>query len=403
MRSLAFAWRSLVRQPARMTLGVVGIAAVGALLFDMLLLSRGLVISFRDLLDRSGFDVRVMAAAATPFAGPRLQDARRLAAAIGALPEVEAAVPVRVGSAQTTAPQNQNVTFSLVGAGSTHRRPWRIVAGADLSFTAGSKKHPPTLLVNRNLAQRLRLSPGATLTLRGTCAQDASVPPPVEFRVAGIADFPFDTASQMTAAATLAAYTRTCGDEASDEADLLLVASRRGSGPDGAVVAIRRLRPRLHVFTNEELVDRFQQTDFSYFRQLSVVLASVTLFFGFLLITVLLTVSVNQRFGQIAALRAVGFSRRRVVADVLWESAILVFAGGVLALPLGLGLSIGLNDILREMPGIPAEVSFFVFEMRALVQHIGLLALTALGAAMYPMWLVARLPIAATLRDEVVS
>ena len=39
MTALPFAWRSLVRQPARSTLGVLGVAAVGALLFDMLLLS----------------------------------------------------------------------------------------------------------------------------------------------------------------------------------------------------------------------------------------------------------------------------------------------------------------------------------------------------------------------------
>ena len=50
MTSLGLAWRSLTRQPARALLGVVGIAAVGALLFDMLLLSRGLVVSFQDLL-----------------------------------------------------------------------------------------------------------------------------------------------------------------------------------------------------------------------------------------------------------------------------------------------------------------------------------------------------------------
>ena len=41
MNAIGFAWRSLVRQPARAALGILGVAAVGALLFDMLLLSRG--------------------------------------------------------------------------------------------------------------------------------------------------------------------------------------------------------------------------------------------------------------------------------------------------------------------------------------------------------------------------
>ena len=79
MKALAFAARSLFRQPGRATLGILGIAAVGALLFDMLLLSRGLVVSFRDLLDSVGFDVRVMATDAAPFGGPRLPHAAAIA------------------------------------------------------------------------------------------------------------------------------------------------------------------------------------------------------------------------------------------------------------------------------------------------------------------------------------
>jgi len=46
MTPIAFAWKSLTRQRARTVLGLIGIAIVGALLFDMLLLSRGLSASF---------------------------------------------------------------------------------------------------------------------------------------------------------------------------------------------------------------------------------------------------------------------------------------------------------------------------------------------------------------------
>jgi ABC-type lipoprotein release transport system permease subunit len=133
------------------------------------------------------------------------------------------------------------------------------------------------------------------------------------------------------------------------------------------------------------------------------VLTTVTLFFGFLLIAVLLTVSVNQRLAEIAALRAVGLSRARVTAGVLWESIMLVGAGGTLALPLGLALSIWLDAILRRLPGIPADLRFFVFEPRALVLYIALLATASIAAAAYPMRIVSTLPIAATLRREVIS
>jgi putative ABC transport system permease protein len=166
---------------------------------------------------------------------------------------------------------------------------------------------------------------------------------------------------------------------------------------------VSRLRPDLHVMTNQQVVGRLQQAGFSYFQQISTVLATVTLAFGLLLITVLLTVSVNQRLGEIAALRALGFSQRRVLADVLSESALLVGAGGILALPLGALLAGWLDRILKTMPGIPVELHFFVFQPRALVIQVTLLVATAILAALYPMRIVARLPIAATLRNEVVS
>ena len=102
-------------------------------------------------------------------------------------------------------------------------------------------------------------------------------------------------------------------------------------------------------------------------------LTTVTVSFAVLLITVLLTVSVNQRLGEIAALRALGFSRMRVVKDVLSESALIVGIGGLLSLPLGLLLASGLDRILKGMPGIPVALHFFVFERQALAVHIGLL------------------------------
>ena len=173
--------------------------------------------------------------------------------------------------------------------------------------------------------------------------------------------------------------------------------------PDGTTAAIRALRPEVTAATNSEVVGRLQQTGFTYFRQISTVLTTVTVSFAVLLITVLLTVSVNQRLGEIAALRALGFSRLRVVKDVLAESALIVGIGGALSLPLGLLLASGLDRILKGMPGIPVALHFFVFERQALVVHLSLLVATAIIAALYPMRIVSKLPIAATLRNEVIG
>jgi ABC-type lipoprotein release transport system permease subunit len=82
---------------------------------------------------------------------------------------------------------------------------------------------------------------------------------------------------------------------------------------------------------------------------------------------------------------------------------LIVGGGGLLSLPAGGLLAIALDRILKRIPGIPADVHFFVFEPSALQVHVLLLAGTAVVAALYPIRVVASLPIAATLRDEVVG
>lgn len=396
MNALIFAWRSLVRQPLRTVLAILGITGVGALLFDMLMLSNGLVLSMQDLLERTGFDIRVSAGASVPGTGPLITSATDVAAALASLPEIDAAVPVRLGQAEVTGQGPRQVWASLIGADTSGRRTWTITEGRDLDSGASGE-----LLVNRSLADRIRREPGTVLTLRGDCETRLMAVPMVSLTIVGIADFPLDAPFQMTAATSLRDFDRICGGEGRDIADTMLVAASDAAGSDAAKAAIARVRPDLLAQTNAQVVARLDG-GLSYFRQISLVLVTVTISFAFLLVTVLLTVSVNQRLGEIAALRALGFSQRRVIADVFFESALLVGAGGLLALPAGLLLAQGLDWILKGIQ-VPNDIHFFVYQHRALAMHAALFAATSLLAAAYPMWIVARLPIAATLRNEVVS
>lgn len=403
-RAIRFAWLSLVRQPARSLLGILGIAAIGALLFDMLLLSHGLLLSFGDLLERSGYDVRVLASEAPPFTGPRLTGATTLAADIASIPGVEAVLQIRVREAERVT-DNRGAALSgppihFIGADPRVRSMWTIVEGQDLPKAAGATS---VVVVNRQFAARDGLRVGSSLLLRGRCREGSDALPPVEFLVGGVADFPLDSVTASTVAGTLADVDTLCAEDVGDRAEMLLVRSTRDTGSDGAAAAVRARHPGLYVVTNRELVERFSRVEFSYFRQISTVLATITLFFGFLLIAVLLTVSINQRLGEIAALRALGLSRVRVNAGVLSESVLLVGIGGFLAVPLGLGLSVWLDGILRTLPGLPADLHFFVFEPRTLALYIALLAVASIAAAVYPIRIVSVLPIAATLRREVVS
>ncbi len=398
MSPLGLAWRGLIRQPARAALGVAGIMAVGALLLDMLLLSRGLLLSFGELLRSTGFDVRVTATADPFFTSPSIADAASVVEALRRLPEVREAVAVRLGTAEASSDARRAGHVDLVGSGARDRT-WTVLEGEGLLDETAA---PPPVLVNRNLASHLRLVPGSSLRLRGT-SRGISALPEVEFRVAGIISNPFDSPGALTAITTLPGLRRACGEPNDDRANVILVASRPEAGATATAAAIRHLRPDLNAFSNEQSLDRFARTDFSYFRQISFVLSTITLFFAFLLVATLLTVSVNQRLGELAALRALGVRRARVVATLFCESLLLVGAGAALSLPAGALLASRLDAILRGIPGLPERLHFFVFEARSVGLHLALLASSGLLAALYPAYLAFRLPIAATLRKEVVS
>ena len=404
MTAWGLAWRTVARSPARSVLAVSGVTVIGALLFNMLLLSRGLLVSFRDLLDAAGFDIRVLAGQGSMLHRPPIADAASLAEAIARLPEVQRVTLVRTDTAQATVPGRREPVTSVALVGTTDSATgafWTIMKGSSLpSVTAPND--PPPLIVSTGLASELQLEAGSALQLRLLLPGSASALPPVIARVAGIGVFAFEAADEYTVATTMQGFAAAHGLPDDGQAEMVLVASRPGAGLSAAD-AIARLRPELRVLSNDQVIEQFNQNAFSYFRQISTVLSLMTLAFAFLLIATLLTMSVNQRLGEVAALRALGFPRKRIAANLLCESALLVGVGGVAALPVGALLAVILDRILRDMPGVPARLHFFVFEPRTVLLHAALLCVTGVLAALYPIWLAARLPIAATLRREIVS
>jgi hypothetical protein len=204
MRSLAFAWRRLVRQPGRAVLGILGVAAVGALLFDMLLLSRGLVVSLADQLDRVGFDIRVTAGDGLPIVGERIQRASEQVALVAGLAEVEAVAAMEVARGWVLWP-DARTGLTLVGGTPGRHAGWRLVEGRDLDEATGPY---PGVVVSRSvltdyvpaLDRTMTAGIGELLTLRGDCLDGVSAVLPVTFEIVGVGEFPFDGESSRLAA-----------------------------------------------------------------------------------------------------------------------------------------------------------------------------------------------------------
>ena len=81
----------------------------------------------------------------------------------------------------------------------------------------------------------------------------------------------------------------------------------------------------------------------------------------------------------------------------------LMIAGGVMGLALGLVTARYLNSILATFPGLPAAIDFFLFEPKDAWEALGLLVVAGALAAVYPAARAARLPIATTLREEAIG
>jgi putative ABC transport system permease protein len=162
---------------------------------------------------------------------------------------------------------------------------------------------------------------------------------------------------------------------------------------------LRERFPELEVNSVADLVVQAKRR-LVYFTQLAYVLGGMSLLVAVLLVGTLLTITVNERLGEIATLRAIGVSRGTIVRQVFAEGAALTILGAAIGILLGLATAEYLDAILTSFPGLPAAFSFFVPRAGTLSLAAGVLLVTGSLAGLYPAWLASRAPIAATLRAE---
>ncbi|HKB13261.1 MAG TPA: hypothetical protein VKD69_21500, partial [Vicinamibacterales bacterium] len=132
MTALRLAWRTVRRYRAQTLLAITGVAVIGALLFDMLLLSRGLLLSFSDLLDRAGYDVRIVGGGGLTLRFP-IADSANVVRDVASLPEVQRVVSIRLQPGRMQLPaQTRPVNVTLVGVSEVVAGVWTIVRGGNL-------------------------------------------------------------------------------------------------------------------------------------------------------------------------------------------------------------------------------------------------------------------------------
>jgi putative ABC transport system permease protein len=220
--------------------------------------------------------------------------------------------------------------------------------------------------------------------------------------IVGRVRFVYMAAEQRGAALPIATLRAMQGRDTGSAISLAMVRLAPGADVERLRAQVEQLVPRASVISTAEALKQVDER-LSYFRQLAVILGGVSLVVGFLLVTTLVTVSVNERIGEIAVMRAIGVRRERIVAQIVMEATAMMLAATPIGLGLGLVAARYLNSILARFPGVPERIDFFLFQPSAAWSALGMLAVSGILAAVYPSWRSASLPIATTLRQEAVG
>ncbi len=393
---LTLAAASLLRHRARTLLAILGVAVSAGMLLDMVMLSSGMRESFRSLLVSQGFQLRISPKGTLPFdTEATIRDGDSIVTLLRGMTDVMAVSPVLGGQLHIPV-ANGAVATSALGIIPSVEGDYELVGGRQPA-------RANEMVANDALLRALGRAVGDTVHAgSGYDSQLRSLAGERVLHIVGRARFVYMASEQKGAAVPITTLRDMQGRGDDKPVSLMMVRLAPDQDVEAARARIERLFPRVTVISTAEALQQVDER-LSYFRQLAVILGAVSLVVGFLLVTTLVTVSVNERIGEIAVMRAIGVHRWRVVAQIVTEAGAMMLAATPLGLALGLITARYLNSILARFPGVPERIDFFLFQPRSAWTALGLLAVSGVLAAVYPSWRSASLPIATTLRQEAVG
>jgi putative ABC transport system permease protein len=402
---LAFA--TLRRTPGRTVLAILGIAVAAALLLDMVMLSTGMRESFRSLLLTRGYQLRVAPKGTLPFdSDATISGASAIVAALRANPAIVAVSPT-LGSTLSLPGSRIPSTFTL-GLEPDVQGDYQLETGRDLPPPAARASASDSIVpavVNAIFLTRTGRAIGDTFTVAsGIDAQLRTSARARVVQLVGQGRFIYVPAETPVMAVPLTALRGLLGTAYADRMSLAMAEVTPGDSAsvEQARAWIARTQPRVTAISTETAIRQVEER-LSYFRQLAFVLGAISLAIGFLLVATLVTMSVNERRGEIAVLRAIGTQRGGVLRQVLLEGLMLSGAGIAGGLLLGLVTAQWLNGILRDFPGLPASFDFFVWSADAAWRALALLLVSGTLAGLLPAWRAASTSIARALREDAIG
>jgi putative ABC transport system permease protein len=366
------------------------------MLLDMVMMSTGMRESFRELLLSRGFQLRLAPKGTLPFdTDATIENTSGIIRILRTNPAITTISPVLGGTIQVPI-GNRVVTSAALGIDPTVQGDYELLSGRNpLAADAIVGNDDFLKATGAKIGDTVEVASGYDPQLRTYASSRRMV-------VTGRVRFLYGAANQLATAMQLSTLQTMSGPQRANDASLFMIKVRNDSQVEPTRAWIERAIPEVSGISTATALAQVDQR-LSYFRQLAVILGSVSLFVGFLLVTTLVTVSVNERIGEITVMRALGVSRTHVVQQIVMEATALMIAGSIAGLGLGLATAHYLNAILSSFPGLPMAIDFFLFQPKSAWTALGLLALSGIAAGVYPSLRAASLPIATTLRQDAIA
>jgi putative ABC transport system permease protein len=374
---------------------MLGVAVAAAMLLDMVMMSTGMRESFRMLLLSRGFQLRVAPKGTLPFdTDATIKHTRATVARLRRNPDLT--VSAVLGGTIHVPRDGRVITSSALGLDPRVQGDYELLEGTDPIA-------PNAIVGNAEFIKAVGARVGDSITVAsGYDPQSREYSGARTFVLTGRVRFIYGAARQRAAAMQLETMQKMSGPERADDASMFMIRVREGVNLDSATQFIQKQNVGGWIISTETALAQVDER-LRYFRQLAVILGVVSLFVGFLLVTTLITVSVNERIGEIAVMRALGVSRAHVVQQIVVEGVAISLVGAAAGLLLGLVTGRYLNGILSSFPGLPEAIDFFLFQPKSAWTALGLLALSGIAAGVYPSYRASSLPIATTLRQEAIA
>lgn len=391
---LQLAWASLRRHATRTLLAILGVAVAAAMLLDMVMMSTGLRESFRELLLSRGFQLRIAPKGTLPFdTDATIENVSGIVARLSMNKDLITISPV-LGSTIHVPIRGRTYTSATLGAHPAVQGDYELLSGRD-PLTRDE------IAVNDDFIAATRVKIGDTIQVStGYDPQLRTYTDSRSMVITGRVRFLYGAANQLATAMNLPVLQEMT--TLRDDASLFMIKVRDGVDVEETRAWIEREIPEVSALSIATALEQVDQR-LSYFRQLAFILGTVSLFVGFLLVTTLMTVSVNERIGEITVMRALGVSKGHVVQQIVLEGVVITIGGALAGLALGLVTARYLNGILSSFPGLPVAIDFFLFQPKAAWMSLGMLSLSGIAAGVYPSLRAASLPIATTLREEAIA